>query len=256
VDIRLVSSKVPGRLSVTEVAEVAEVTPRTVRYYHSIGVLPEPPRDGSGYRRYGGREVIELVRVARLRALGMPLSQIAQRVSATDSDDVSLTDALGTLADELDAEINRLVATRERLRELAGAEAFGQPVKTLTQALEDQGVLGPADHSRTSEKWAAAVLDAVHPEGMPGVLAPARGLLGNSAVMEALGPVRRRTGKLSARSSDAVKAALAADVAAVLTSDTVDGHVEVGVRVVTDRPAQSDPAAFHAPAASQLQDTG
>jgi len=224
-----VSPKVPGRLSVTEVAEVAGVTPRTVRYYHSIGVLPEPPRDGSGYRRYGGKEVIELVRVARLRALGMSLSQIAQRVSASDSDDVSLSDALGALADELDAEIDRLVVTRDRLRELARSETFDQPVKALTQALQDQGVLGPAEHLRTGEKWAAAVLDALHPEGMPGLLAQAGSLFGDSTVVAALGPLRRRLGRLSARSSDAEIAALAADIAAMLPSGDVDGQADIGL---------------------------
>ena len=231
------TSNAPLRLSVTKVAEVVGLTPRAVRYYHSIGLVPEPPRDVSGYRRYGGKEVIELVRVARLRALGMPLPQIAQRVSATDTDDVSLADALGAIADELDLEIDRIVATRDRLRELARSETFDQPVKTLTQALQDQGVLGPADHLRSSEKWAAAVLDALHPEGMPGVLAEASRLFGDASVVEALGPLRRRLGKLNGRSSDADIAALATDVATVLTSGEVNGQVDIGMvdLLLTDR---------------------
>lgn len=230
-------SNVPVGLSVTKVAEVVGLTPRAVRYYHSIGLVPEPQRDASGYRRYGGKEVIELVRVARLRALGMPLPQIAQRVSATDSDDVSLTDALGAIADELDGEIKRIKATRDRLRELARSKTFDQPVETLTQALQDQGVLGPADQLRNSEKWAAAVLDAVHPEGMPGMLAEASVLFGDATVVEALGPLRRRLGKLGARSSDAEIAALATDVATVLTSGDVNGQVDLGLvdLLLTDR---------------------
>jgi DNA-binding transcriptional MerR regulator len=232
-----VTSNAPLRLSVTKVAEVVGLTPRAVRYYHSIGLVPEPPRDGSGYRRYGGKEVIELVRVARLRALGMPLPQIAQGVSATDADDVSLADALDAIADELDVEINRIVTTRDRLRELARSETFDQPVKTLTQALQDQGVLGPADHLRTSEKWAAAVLDALHPEGMPGVLAEASKLFGDATVVEEFGSLRRRLGKLGARSSDAEIAALATDVATVLTSRNVNGQVDMGMvdLLLTDR---------------------
>lgn len=153
------------------------VTPQTVRYYHTITLLPEPSRDASGYRRYGGAEVIELVRVARLRALEMSLSQIAQRVAATDSDDFSLSVRLDALADELDAEIDRLVRTRDRLRALAGSETFSQPVRTLTQALTAQGVLGPAERLGAGEKWAAAILDALHPDGMSGVLAQADRLL-------------------------------------------------------------------------------
>jgi DNA-binding transcriptional MerR regulator len=208
-----------------------------VRYYHSIGLVPEPPRDDSGYRRYGGKEVIELVRVARLRALGMPLPQIAERISATETDDVSLADSLDALADELDAEINRLVASRDQLRELARSQTFDQPIKALTQALQDQGVLGPADHLRTGEQWAAAVLDALHPEGITGVLAQASRLFGDSTVLAELTALRQRLGRLSTRSSDAEVAALAADVAALLNSGEVDGQVDIGLvdLVLTDR---------------------
>lgn len=231
------TSNVPLRLSVTKVAEVVGLTPRAVRYYHSMGLVPEPPRDDSGYRRYGGKEVIELARVARLRALGMSLPQIAQRVTATDMDDVSLNDALGAMADELDIEIDRLGAARDRLRELARSETFEQPVKTLTLALRDQGVLGPADHLRKSEKWAAAVLDAVHPEGMPGMLAEASRMFGDATFVEALGPLRRRLGKLGARSSDAEIEALATDVATVLTSGDVNAQVDLAMvdLLLTDR---------------------
>lgn len=231
------TSTSPGRLSVTRVAEVAGLTPRAVRYYHSIGLVPEPPRDQSGYRRYGGKEVIELVRVARLRALGMPLPQIAERVAATDSGDVSLADALASLADEVDAEIDELIQTRDRLRELARSETFDQPVKTLTQALQNQGVLGPTDDLRTSEKLAAAVLDAVHPEGIAGVLAEASRLFGDANVIEAFGPLRKRLGSLNPRSTDEEIASLAADVATVMTSGAVEGRVDIDLveSLLTDR---------------------
>jgi DNA-binding transcriptional MerR regulator len=242
VDSERVSPNSPGGLSVKEVADIAAVTPRTVRHYHAVGVLPEPPRDRAGYRRYGGKEVIELVRITRLRALGMSLPQIAQRLAASETDDVSLTGALGALADELDAEIGRLVATRDRLRDLARSETFDQPAKALTQALKDQGVLRPAEHLRTGEQWAAAVIDALHPEGMPGVLAQASRLFGDSTAMAALRPLRRRLRRLNAQTSAAEIAALAGDVAAVLPSGGVDGRIDLGLvdLLLTDRlnPAQ------------------
>jgi DNA-binding transcriptional MerR regulator len=251
-----VSPKEPGRLSVKEVAEVVGVTPRTVRHYHSIGVLPEPARDGAGYRRYGGKEVVELARIVRLRALGMPLPQIAERVRGADSDEVSLRDALDGLADELDAEIGRLVASRDRLRELAGSETFDQPVKALTRALQDQGALGPADQLRPGEQWAAAVLDALHPQGMPGVLAEASRLFGDATVIAALGPLRRRLGKLNARSSDEEIAALAADVAAVLPTGAADLQFDIGLVEVllTDRLNPTQQRFMHQLRAN-LQDT-
>jgi DNA-binding transcriptional MerR regulator len=232
-----VGSHVPGRLSVKEVAELAGVTPRTVRYYHSIGLLAEPPRDASGYRRYGGKEVVELVRIVRLRAVGMPLPQIAQRVSDDASDDASLVGALTALADELDAEITRLTTTRDRLRDMAKAEPFDQPVKVLTHALQNQGLLGPADRLRSGEQWAAAVLDALHPEGMPGLLAQASQLFGDSNLVSAIKPLRRRLRRLSERSTEDEIAQLAADVAALLPSGDGGAQVDIGLvdLLLTDR---------------------
>jgi DNA-binding transcriptional MerR regulator len=179
-------------------------------------LLPEPPRDTSGYRRYGGKDVIALVRITRLRAVGMPLPQIAQRMSDAENADASLPDALRSLADEIDGEIAQLVETRDRLRQLAESQTFDQPAKALAQALQERGVLGPSDQLRAGEGWVAAVLDALHPEGMPGVLAEASRLLADPRTVAALGPLRRRLVKLNARTPDAEVAALADEVAAML----------------------------------------
>lgn len=223
------SVKESGRLSVKEVADLLGVTPRTVRHYHAIGVLPEPPRDASGYRRYGGKEVVELARIVRLRGLGMPLAQIAERITSDGSSELSLRDALNGLADELDTEIAQLVASRDRLRELARSETFDQPAKALAQALQDQGVLGPADDLRPGESWAAAVLDALHPQGIPGVIAEASRLFGDASAVASLAPLRRRLSKLGARSSDADIEALAADVAAMLPSGEANLQFDIGL---------------------------
>lgn len=91
-----------------ELAELAGVTVRTLRHYHQIGVLPEPPRSAGGYRRYDVGHVVRLLRITRLTALGVPLSALP----------VVLDDptAAGLLLDELDrqatAEIERLTARR------------------------------------------------------------------------------------------------------------------------------------------------
>jgi DNA-binding transcriptional MerR regulator len=205
-----------GRLSVGEVARLAGVSPRTVRHYHAIGLLPEPNRDPSGYRRYGSRDAITLVRAVRLRALGMPLSQVAARLADSPDDGGSASDSLRALADELDQEITRLAATRDRLRELATSEAFDQPVKALTRALRQSGLIGPDDELRTGQEWAAALLDAVHPEGMPGVLTQTRGLLNDPAAAAEFVTLLEELRRLRPRASDAAVNALADKVAAIL----------------------------------------
>ncbi len=207
------------RLSISEVARLAGVTTRTVRHYHAEGLLPEPARDSSGYRRYGARDVVELVRVVRLRSLGMPLRQIAERLSADGADGASLTSALRGLAAEMDSEIDELVRTRDTLLRMADDDTFDQPVRALTEALRGSGLLGPADELRAGETWAASLLDALHPQGMPGVLDEARDLLDDSAALVVL---RRRFRKLSKDASDDEIGRLADDVAGALPT-ALDG---------------------------------
>ena len=42
-------------LTIGQLAAYAGVTVRAVRHYHAKGLLPEPQRDHSGYRRYDAR---------------------------------------------------------------------------------------------------------------------------------------------------------------------------------------------------------
>src|SRR5688500_19694620 len=91
-----------------ELAELAGVTVRTLRHYHQIGVLPEPPRSAGGYRHYDVRHVVRLLRITRMTALGVPLAALPEVL-----DDPQAT---GRLLDELDqqavAEIDRLTGRR------------------------------------------------------------------------------------------------------------------------------------------------
>ena len=42
------------------------MTVRAIRHYHQRGLLAEPARDASGYRRYDGHAVVELIRIKTL----------------------------------------------------------------------------------------------------------------------------------------------------------------------------------------------
>jgi hypothetical protein len=48
-------------MRIGEVAAIADITTRAVRYHHRLGLLPEPERRLTGYREYGMREAAELV---------------------------------------------------------------------------------------------------------------------------------------------------------------------------------------------------
>jgi DNA-binding transcriptional MerR regulator len=61
-----------------ELAERVGVNPKTIRYYESIGLLPEPPRTDAGYRDYGPEDVERLAFVRRATELDLQLEQIAE----------------------------------------------------------------------------------------------------------------------------------------------------------------------------------
>ena len=65
-----------GRLS-----GLTGVTAKTIRYYESIGLIPEPPRKPSGYRDYGDSDVEVLRFVSKARLLGFPLKDVTQLLS-------------------------------------------------------------------------------------------------------------------------------------------------------------------------------
>ena len=73
-------------LTISQVAAYAGVSVRTVRWYHQRGLLPEPPRDNSGYRRYNGQAVIDLVRSSTLAGAGVPLARVGELLRADEAE--------------------------------------------------------------------------------------------------------------------------------------------------------------------------
>ena len=63
-------------LTIGQLADYVGVTTRAVRHYHQRGLLPEPERDASGYRRYGAQAVVDLIRIKTLADAGVPLARI------------------------------------------------------------------------------------------------------------------------------------------------------------------------------------
>lgn len=97
-----------------ELAELAGVTVRTLRHYHQIGVLPEPPRSSAGYRRYDVSHLVQLLRITRMAALGVPLSVLPQVLE----DEAALEDLLDELDRQAAAEIEQLTARRTSIAAL------------------------------------------------------------------------------------------------------------------------------------------
>jgi len=95
-----------------ELAALADVTVRTLRHYHHVGVLPEPERSRNGYREYTVHDLVQVLRVKRMAALGVALDSMRDIL---DSDGSAQGDLLTQLEAELDAKIAALTKQKQLL---------------------------------------------------------------------------------------------------------------------------------------------
>lgn len=109
--------------STRELADMAGTTVNTIRHYHRLGLLDEPERRYNGYKQYGVRHLVRLLRIRRLADLGVPLS----KVGPVGAGDESMSDALRALDADLATSIERLQQARAEiaavLRDHAPADA-------------------------------------------------------------------------------------------------------------------------------------
>jgi MerR family transcriptional regulator, copper efflux regulator len=102
-------------MQITELAECAGVSSKTIRYYESIDLLPPPQRDANNYRRYGDGDVERLQFIASARRLGLSLADIAAFLALRDQQVPPCAAVLMTLDHHI-AVIDRQVADLLSLR--------------------------------------------------------------------------------------------------------------------------------------------
>lgn len=118
-----------GDRSIGEICAALGLSPRTVRYYEELGLLPGVRRRSGGRRVYGPDEVQRLRFIQRLKALGLSLAEIRELnavhaiAGGTEAMLGRLDELLGRRLADLDARIRELEALREeigRYRERVG----------------------------------------------------------------------------------------------------------------------------------------
>ncbi len=65
-------------MRIGELAKLGKVTPRTVRYYESLDLIPPGEREGAGQHRYPEQTVARLQKIDQLKALGLSLDDIGK----------------------------------------------------------------------------------------------------------------------------------------------------------------------------------
>jgi DNA-binding transcriptional MerR regulator len=74
-----------SRYTLTELADLAIVTPRTIRYYIAQGLLSGPASSGPG-AKYGDDDLARLRLIKRLQAEHLPLAEIRQRLAGVSDE--------------------------------------------------------------------------------------------------------------------------------------------------------------------------
>ena len=158
-------------LMIGQLAAYAGVTVRAVRHYHQIGLLPEPERDASGYRRYGPTAVVSLIKIRTLVNAGVPLSQIGPMLGADAS---IFAEAVQRIDSHLRDEIERLENSRKEIARLAAGDSLALPPEVVCY-LDRLREIGASERVVEAERDAWILMAARWPDRvrvwMPGKLA-------------------------------------------------------------------------------------
>lgn len=117
-------------MRIGELAHQAGVTAKTVRYYESIGLLPDPGRTASGYREYGDDALERLRFVRDAQAAGLSLKEsgtILDMKAAGERTCHHTQELLERHLVDIDAQIASLESARAELMALSARAAALDP---------------------------------------------------------------------------------------------------------------------------------
>jgi DNA-binding transcriptional MerR regulator len=126
------------KLTIGQVADYVGVTIRAIRHYHQRGLLPEPDRDYSGYRRYDANAVVDLIKIKTLADAGVPLARIKELLRAEPGE---FSQAVSQIDAALRTRIRELQEQRRRIAGLAAGDSLFLPPK-IAEFLDQLRAIG------------------------------------------------------------------------------------------------------------------
>ncbi|MEI5098676.1 MerR family transcriptional regulator [Streptomyces sp. PmtG] len=150
-------------LTIGQLAATAGVTVRTVRHYHHVGLLPEPERDASGYRRYSAQAAVDLIRIRTLADAGVPLARVDALLHARPAEFAA---AVSDIDAELRRKIDELAEYRRRIAALAGGDELVLPPEVVAVLNRMRG-LGVSERRVRLERDAWILMRALDPHLVP-----------------------------------------------------------------------------------------
>ncbi|HEX9355310.1 MAG TPA: MerR family transcriptional regulator, partial [Streptosporangiaceae bacterium] len=150
-------------LTIGQLASYTGVTVRAIRHYHQRGLLTEPARDASGYRRYDGRAVVELIRIKTLAEAGVPLARISELL---DAEPAEFAGAITQIDQALKKKIRELTQHRHKIAELTGGERLFLPPE-IVEILDCLRAMGVRERTVQIERDGWILVAALSPELAP-----------------------------------------------------------------------------------------
>ena len=171
----------PREVMIGDAAAFVGITPRAIRHYHQIGLLPERERGGDGRRRYGHAEIIRLLWIRRIADAGVALDDLRDAFDGATPNGIDGEDeiarVLARLEDTLatqEAELQRKRASVQRMRalgsrlgllddlvsnRLAGAPEGSVRQDDLDVLLVTERIFGPLGAVMQAGRFLALALD-------------------------------------------------------------------------------------------------
>ncbi len=115
-------------MRIGELAGRLGVTTKSIRFYESIGLLPEPTRTSSGYRDYADADAERLTFIKTAQRLGLSLDEIGEIIAFRDRGQQPcgyVAELLARQVRDLDDRIREMRALRAELKALEANAAQG-----------------------------------------------------------------------------------------------------------------------------------
>jgi DNA-binding transcriptional MerR regulator len=217
----------PNRLTISQLAAYAGVTVRAVRHYHAKGLLLEPERDHSGYRRYDAHAVVELIRIRTLAEAGVPLARVRELLAAGEEE---FGAAVADIDRRLRAEIRERQRHRERIAQLAAGDSLALAPEVVAY-LDRMRELGLPESMIGGERDAWILVAAQLPEYMSLHMKVKQQQLDDPDTVEVL---RDLAGMLEWKADDPRVTAVADRLAALLEAAETRGESSFDAEMTDD----------------------
>ena len=105
-------------MQIGELAQQADVSVQTIRFYERRKLLPEPVRKESGYREYGEGELKQLRFIRQAKSLGFSLDEIREIIRSRGRGQCPCTDVIAMAEHhlhEVTEQIDKLEKFKEEL---------------------------------------------------------------------------------------------------------------------------------------------